>query len=106
MAVSIIYRSNGDVAARAYVVCSVPAFAPPPDEPEARVIVSDPSHAATLRGGPVSSGPRNADEKVWPRPKAPAVQMPDARPLDKAQHFILDPDLLAECEAGAGTKQA
>jgi hypothetical protein len=104
VAVSRIYRSNGADSARAYVVCSMPTYAPPPAEAEERVIVCDPSLAATLRDGPISSGPRNANEKVWPRPKAPAVQMPDGRPLDKAQHFILDPDLLAEWDAGGGPR--
>jgi hypothetical protein len=106
MAVSRIYRSNGEDSARAYAVCSVPAFAPAPVEPDARVIVGDPSLTATLHGGPVSSGPRNVHEKVWPRPRAPAIQMPDARPLHKAQRFIVDPDLLTEPHAEANTERA
>jgi hypothetical protein len=32
--------------------------------------------------------------------------MPDARPLNKAQHFIVDPDLLAQWEQEARGKQA
>jgi hypothetical protein len=32
--------------------------------------------------------------------------MPDARPLDKAQHFIIDPNLLAQFDEEATSKQA
>ena len=107
MVVSRIYRSNGEDSTRAYVVCAVPRLqAPPDDEPEARVVLADPRLTATAKRGAITSGPRNADERIWPRPKTPGIQMPDARPLNKAQHFILDPDLLAQSDEEARRKQA
>ena len=106
MAVSIIYRSNGEDSLRAYVTCDVPRFAAPPPEPEPRVVLADPHLTATAERRVASSGPRNADERVWPRPKTPGVQMPDARPLSKAQRFIIDPDLMAQWEDEARSKRA
>ena len=104
MALSRIYRSNGEDCLRVFFACGAPRSAAPPVELEARVVLTEPRLTATAERGVVGSGPRNPDEKVWPRPKAPAVQMPDARPLNKAQHFILDPDLLAEWDGEAETK--
>jgi|HubBroStandDraft_4_1064222.scaffolds.fasta_scaffold62885_2 hypothetical protein len=106
MALSIIYRSNGESSLRAYVACAVPRFAAPPVEVEARVVIADPRLTATAKRGPATSGPRNAEESVWPRPKTPGVQMPDARPLNKAQRFIIDPDLMVQWEEEARRKQA
>jgi hypothetical protein len=103
---SRIYRSNGEQSLRSYIVCDVPPFRTPPAETEARVVLADPRLTATAKRGPITSGPRNADEMVWPRPKTPGIQMPDARPLNKAQHFIVDPDLLAQWEQEARGKQA
>jgi hypothetical protein len=104
--VSRIYRSNGEHSLRAYVAGDVPRFRAPPAETEARVVLADPRLTATVKRGPITSGPRNADEMVWPRPKTPGIQMPDARPLNNAQHFIVDPDLLAQWEQEARGKQA
>src|SRR5580700_1768468 len=52
MALSIIYRSNGESSLRAYVACAVPRFPAPPVEAEARVVLVDPRLAATAKRGP------------------------------------------------------
>jgi hypothetical protein len=96
-------RSNGEPSARAHAVVEVrpgSGEAPPgsskPPVPEERVVIVDPTRTATRVGGPAGSGPRNPEQRVWPPPRGPAIELPDHRPLTKAQRFWIDPELFAQ----------
>jgi hypothetical protein len=89
-------RSSGETSCRGYAVAAVPARAAEPATADERVIVSDPRRTPTVTGPPRTSGPRDAGEMVWPRPEAPAIELPDRRPLNKAQRFWIDPELIAK----------
>jgi hypothetical protein len=91
-------RSNGEPEARAYAVIDVPADTPPPPAEPDRVVVADPRRVPTVTGPPKCSGPRDPDRKTPPAPKPPSVELPDARPLTKAQRVWIDPDLLERWE--------
>jgi hypothetical protein len=93
-----ILRSNGENEARAHAWITVPASPAAPALDAERVVVVDPRRTATISGPPRSSGPRNLEQKVWPAPKAPGIELPDRRPLTKAQRFWIDPELLVEWE--------
>jgi hypothetical protein len=88
-------RSSGETSFRGYAVATVPARAAEPAEADERVIVSDPRRTPTVTGPPRTSEPRDPAENVWPRPEAPAIELPDRRPLNKAQRFWIDPELIA-----------
>jgi hypothetical protein len=95
--------SNGEPSARGYAVATVRPSAPEPPSPE-RVVLVHPARTPTVTGSPVGAGPRNPDQKVWPPPARPAIELPDQRPLTKAQRFWIDPELIArwDREAAAG----
>lgn len=93
-----ILRSNGENEARAYARITVPATRGAPLIESERVVLTDPRRTETVSGSPKSSGPRNAEQKVWPAPKAPGIELPDGRPLMKAQRIWIDPELLVEWE--------
>jgi hypothetical protein len=76
----------------------VPRTQPPPPIPEARVLIVDPHETETLTGPPSSSGPRNLEHVVLLAPKPPGVELPDGRPIMKAQRIIIDPELLMQWE--------
>lgn len=96
--------SNGEREARAYVKCSIPTSRPEPPLDAARVVVCDPR--LTASGGSKSSGPRNPEQSVWPAPKAPGIELPDRRPLHKAQRFWIDPELLEQWDREDEQKRA
>jgi hypothetical protein len=93
-----ILRSNGEHEARAYAQGTVPALRAPPRIEEERVVLTDPRRTETVSGSPAGAGPRNLNERVWPPPEAPGIELPDARPLTKAQRFWIDPELLEQWE--------
>jgi len=93
-----ILRSNGENEARAHARFTVPAHRDAPPIEDERVVLVDPRRAETVSGPPASSGPRDPQQKVWPTPKAPGIEMPDGRPLMKAQRFWIDPELLERWE--------
>ena len=95
---TITIRSNGEPEARAYACLRVPAGSPEPPPEDARVVITDPRRAVTRDGSPIGGGPRNPEQKVWRGPRPPGVELPDARPLTKAQRFWIDPELLAAWE--------
>jgi hypothetical protein len=91
-------RSNGEPSASGYVRMQVPAHPPEPPLPEERVVITDPRIVAMPAGSPSGSGPRNPDQAVFPAPTLPAIDLPDGRPITKAQRFLIDPELLARWE--------
>jgi hypothetical protein len=93
--VARVIGSNGEASLRGYVVATVPRPAAAPAVADERVIVTDPRRTPTVSGPPRGAGARNSDETVWPRPEAPAIELPDGRPLNKAQRFWIDPELIA-----------
>jgi hypothetical protein len=99
--VARVIGSNGEASLRGYVVATVPRPAAVPAEADERVIVTDPHRTPTVTGPPLSSGPRDPNERTWPRPETPAIELPDARPLNKAQRFWIDPELIARWDREA-----
>jgi len=98
--------SDGKATARAYVLIAAPLSVPEPSAPAERVLCVDPLRTPTVRRGePRGSGPRNPDQRAWPAPVVPAVELPDRRPATKTQRVILDPDLVAQWRADARTKR-
>jgi hypothetical protein len=95
---SLVLRSAGEPETRAYAEITVPRTQPPPPMPEARVLIVDPQETDTLTGPPSSSGPRNPEQRVFSAPKPPSVELPDGRPIWKAQRIIIDPELLEQWE--------
>jgi hypothetical protein len=91
-----ILRSNGEHEARAYARITVPALRDPLRIEEERVVLTDPRRTETVSGPATGTGPRNPHQNVWPPPKAPGIELPDARPLTKAQRFWIDPELLEQ----------
>ncbi len=100
-----VIRSNGEPSSRGYVVAVVPPRTAEPVAEDERVIVSDPRRIPTVTGPPPSSGPRDPNETVWPRPAAPGIELPDRRPLNKAQRFWIDPELIARWDREAEEKR-
>jgi hypothetical protein len=101
-----ILRSNGETMARAYIELVVPSCRPEPPTLLERVVLVDPRHTVTLSGPPKGAGARNPDQRVFPTPKAPGIEMPDARPLMKAQRFWIDPELLEQWDREEAQKRA
>jgi hypothetical protein len=101
-----VLESHGRNEARAYAVLDVPPPRPEPPVVAERVLVVEPRATATLRrGARAASGPRNAEQKVWPLPPPPAVDLPDGLPADKAQRVHLDPESVARWKAEAKAKE-
>lgn len=101
-------RSNGENVARVFVRLEIPASPPGPAMQIERVQIVDPRHTATMPGGPPSSRPepRNPEQMVFPAPKPPGVDLPDALPATKAQRVLLDPELIAQWRAEAKLKES
>jgi hypothetical protein len=98
--------SDGKATARAYVLMGAPLSVPAPSAPAERVLCVDPLRTPTVRRDErPASGPRNPDQRAWPAPEAPAVELPDRRPATKTQRVILDPDLVARWRADARAKR-
>ncbi len=93
-----ILRSNGEneVRVHAWVTVRPSRFAPPVEDE--RVVLVDPRRTETVSGPVQCSGPRNPEQKVWPAPRAPGIELPDGRPLMKAQRIWIDPELLERWE--------
>ncbi len=106
---SSVLTSNGQNEARAYAMLEVPAPRSEPHIDLERVHLSDPRHVATAPSSATRAclGPRNVDQKVWPPPPPPGLELPDGLPADKAQRVRLDPELVArwraEAKMGQGT---
>ena len=100
-------RSDGEPSMRGHACFALPGRAPEP-EPEdgERVVITDPRATSTLAGAPSGAGPRDPDQGAWPPPKPPGIELPDGRPLTKAQRFWIDPELLATWDDEERRKQA
>jgi hypothetical protein len=88
----------GELQATGYAVIRPSAASSRSRAPEthaARVVIVDPRWTETRAEPMVRSQPRNPDQKIWP-PPAPGIELPDRRPLTKAQRIWIDPDLLAQ----------
>ncbi len=101
-------RSNGENVARVYAKVELRASPPEPVLATERVQIVDPRNTSTLPGGPPSSraAPRNPEQKVFPAPKPPGIELPDALPATKAQRVLLDPELVAQWRAEARMKES
>jgi hypothetical protein len=91
-------RSDGENEASAYVEADVPSSRVEPTIEMERVAVSDPRRTPTLRldERPRASGPRNPAQKTLPGPEELRVELPERRPLTKAQPVIVPPELAAK----------
>jgi len=106
------HRSNGEDTLAVYVAPHAPpaparAARARDDDDGERVAISDPRSTATveLRALPLRPGPRNPDQRTL-RPRGPRVELPDRRPLTRAQIVIIPPELIARWRgerAGGGT---
>jgi hypothetical protein len=97
-----ILRSNGEPAARAHAIATVPPPAAMPLGETERVEITDPRRTPTLRDDrPRGPGPRDPDQKEWRAPKPPSVELPDGRPIMKAQRIYIDDELLEQWAAEA-----
>jgi hypothetical protein len=98
MSGSKVLRSNGGNEERAYAVLALPPTCPEPTGEAERVQIVDPRHTSTVRSGDArpGSGPRNLDQKTWPPPKPPGIELPDGLPATKQQRIYIDPALVAE----------
>jgi hypothetical protein len=73
----------------------------------ARVEIIDPRRAPTLRDDrPRSTGPRDPHQREWRAPKPPGIELPDGRPIMKAQRIYVDDELLEQWEAEARARTA
>jgi hypothetical protein len=99
-----LIRSNGEPSARGYAFASVRPSTPEPPSPAERVVLVHPARTPTLTGSRVGTGPRNPDQKVWPPPAPPGIELPDGRPLTKAQRFRIDPELIAQWDREAAAE--
>jgi hypothetical protein len=96
-----VLESHGRNEARAYAVLDVPPARPEPPMAEERVLVVDPRTTSTVRAARAASSPRNADQKAWPLPPPPAIDLPDGLPATEAQRVHIDPELVARWRAEA-----
>lgn len=92
-------RSDGAMNARGYATASVPRSRPDPVPEAERVMIVDPHRTVTVpssrrHGG----GPRAPEQVRWPEPSS-GIELPDERPLTKAQRVWLDPELVARWKA-------
>jgi hypothetical protein len=94
-----ILRSNGENEARAYAKVELRPSPPAPPVDLERVQIVDPRDTVTVRRAAPRSGPRDPEQRVWPPPPPPAIDLPDALPATKAQRVILDPALVARWRA-------
>jgi len=94
----ITLRSNGEAALAVYVA---PHVAPPTPAPGVvddgeRIALADPRSTATveLRALSLRAGPRNPEQRTLPSSE-PHVELPDGRPLTRAQRVMIPPELIA-----------
>jgi hypothetical protein len=94
-------RSDGALNARGYVTATVPP-APPIPVPEAeRVVIVDPRRTATTPTSERPGGnPRAPEQRLLPEPST-GIELPDGRPLTKAQRVWVDPEVIARWKAEA-----
>lgn len=90
-------RSNGETKLALYVA----PYAPPAGAPGAvddgeRVTLCDPRSTETveLRALALRRGPRNPEQRTLRSPE-PRVELPDGRPLTRAQRVLVPPELMA-----------
>jgi hypothetical protein len=92
-------RSDGALNARGYAIASVRPSQPSPVPDAERVVFVDPRRTATTRASRrPSAGPRAPEQVRRPEPP-PGIELPDERPLTKAQRVWIDPDLIAQWQA-------
>jgi hypothetical protein len=103
-----VLRSNGGNEERAYAVLALPPTRTEPAAETERVRIAEPRHTSTLRRAEVRRGaePRNPDQKTWPLPEPPGVDLPDGLPATKAQRVRIDPALAAQWREEARTKES
>jgi len=94
-------RSNGETSLAVYLaphVSPAPALMPRAVDEGAgeRVTIADPRTTKTveLRALSLRPGPRNPEQRTL-RPREPRVELPDRRPLTRAQRVIVPPELIA-----------
>lgn len=92
-------RSDGALSARGYVTTCVQPSRPGPVPDAERVVLVDPRRTATApTGEQAGAGPRAPEQLRRPEP-SPGIELPDGRPLMKAQRVWIDPELLAKWDA-------
>ncbi len=102
----ITLRSNGEASARGYACVTVAARSvEPPIEPD-RVVLVWPRRVRRAHAAQPATGPRNPDQRTPHPRKAPAIELPDGRPLTKTQHFWIDPEQIAVWDDEERRKQA
>ena len=99
------FRSNGEPSARAYAVGWVQRRTWPIQE-KARVEIRDPRRVVTLRTDRLRPpSPRNPEQTTWRAPSPLSVEMPDGRPVHKAQRFFVDTELYEQWEREEATRK-
>lgn len=94
-----IFQTNGDLAARAYAVGRPPPPIVPPVVEIERVEILDPRRTVTLLSDrPRCPGARDPAQMEWRGVKPLRVELPDGRPIMKAQRVFVDPDLVEQWE--------
>ena len=92
-------RSDGALNARGYAMASVRPSQPSPVPDAERVVFVDPRRTATTRASQrPDAGPRAPEQLRRPEP-SPGIELPDERPLTKAQRVWIDPELIAQWQA-------
>lgn len=92
-------RSDGALNARGYATAAVPPARPSPVLEAERILIVDPRRTATLPASQrAGAGPRAPEQLRRPKPSA-GIELPDARPLTKAQRVWIDPELLVQWAA-------
>jgi hypothetical protein len=92
-------RSDGALNARGYATASVQPSPPRPVPDAERVVFVDPRRTATTPASHrTGAGPRAPEQLRVPEP-SPGIELPDGRPLMKAQRVWIDPELLAQWDA-------
>lgn len=99
--------SEGQNELRVYATMDVPVSRPDPAMETERVLLVDPRDARTApsSASPANTGPRNAEQAVWPPPPPPAIDLPDGLPATKAQRIHIDPELIARWREEAKLKE-
>jgi hypothetical protein len=91
--------SDGASIARGYVVARPPSPVPILPGVAPRVVIVDPRRVATLRvDRPTGGGPRAPQQIHLPK-RPTGIELPDGRPLTKAQRVYIDAELIEQWTA-------